>query len=40
MKKIDDRMPVMLDATDIDTWISPGKVPKIKAATDLVAEKV
>ena len=40
LKKIDDRMPVMLDATDIDTWIRPGKTPIIKAATDLVAEKV
>ena len=33
-------MPVMLDATDIDIWIRPGKAPKIEAATDLVAEKV
>ena len=40
MKKVDDRMPVMLDAANIDTWIQPGEVPKIKAATEMVAEKV
>ena len=40
LKMIDDRMPVMLEEADIDAWIQPGKVPKIKANTNMVAEKV
>lgn len=40
LKMIDARMPVMLNETDIDSWIRPGNVPRIKAATDMVAEKV
>ena len=41
LKMIDSRMPVVLNETDIDAWIRPGKVQKnIKAATDMVAEKV
>ena len=40
LKMIDARMPVMLDEADIDSWIRPGKVSYIKAATDMVAEKV
>ncbi len=41
LKKIYERMPVMMEADDIDIWIRPGKViNSIKAITDLVAEKV
>ena len=40
MKMINARMPVMLDETDIDAWIRPGKVPYIKTTTDMVAEKM
>lgn len=40
LKRIDNRMPVMLDAKDIGTWIRPGKiVNSIKAITEVVAEK-
>ena len=41
LKKIYERMPVMMEVDDIDSWIRPGKViNSIKAITDLVAEKV
>ena len=41
LKNIYDRMPVMLDATDIDTWIRPGKPDKnMIFLTNVVIEKV
>ena len=41
LRKIHDRMPVMIDKADIDAWIQPKAVPKrLKALSDMVAEKV
>lgn len=41
LKKIHDRMPVMIDKKDIDAWIRPEAVPKgLRALTDMVAEPV
>ena len=41
LKKIHDRMPVMIPTTDINTWIHPGQLPKkIQVLKDAVAEKV
>ena len=41
LKKIHDRMPVMLDIADIDTWIRPGKPDKkMRAMAEMIVEKV
>ncbi|MBR0410450.1 MAG: SOS response-associated peptidase [Eubacterium sp.] len=40
LKRIHDRMPVMISSRDIDAWICPERIPKgIRPLTDMLAEK-